>query len=62
MEIKEGDNVTWLYMQRGGYGYVMPVNAKVVKISPKRIQIEIKKLDGSSVFRWVKRENLVIKE
>jgi len=55
-----GERCTWLKTFRGGYGYVYPVGAVVTAINQHsgRVQIEVKKVDGSLVKRWVKLDNL----
>jgi hypothetical protein len=35
------EKVNWLFQPRGGYGYVVPVAALVVKRNPKRVRIAV---------------------
>lgn len=53
-----GERVVWLYCTRGGYGYVLPVDATVIRTTAKRVRIEAKRTDGTTVVRSVKPENL----
>jgi len=53
-----GDRVTWLQQLRGGYGYICPVDSIVVKVGPKRIQIDAPLRDGGTKKVWVKPETL----
>lgn len=57
-ELKPGMEVTWMYQPRGGYGSVVPVDAKVLKVNEKTIRIEARKKTGEFVKRNVKPENL----
>ena len=36
-----GQIVNWMYRQRGGYGFTIPIKAEVVKHTPKRVQIRV---------------------
>ena len=56
--MKPGDQVSWSYTPRGGYGWVIPVNAEVVKVNPKTIRILVKRIDGEMVERNVRPESL----
>ena len=56
-----GQQVTWIYIPPGGYGYTLPVNGVVTKIGKARIQIQVTKRDGSPALRWVKPDNLTPK-
>jgi hypothetical protein len=53
-----GQPVTWLHTPRGGYGYTYPVNAVVVKVGKKRVQLEAPLKDGNTKLVWVKPANL----
>ena len=53
-----GQRVRWLHTPQGGYGYVIPVDAEVVSIGPKRIQIQAVTKAGTVAVRWVRPENL----
>jgi len=44
--LKVGQEVTWRCELRGGYGYVIFVKAKVIKLNPKRCRIEAPLLKG----------------
>lgn len=50
----------WLHVPRGGYGYVLPVPAKIVGLNlmGDRAIIEVQKRDGSTVRRHVLVTNL----
>jgi|GEM_PF-2888269 hypothetical protein len=56
--MKPGDQMTWLYTQRGGYGFVIPINAEVVKVNAKMVRIRVQKVSGEMVERTVKPESL----
>jgi len=53
-----GQSVTWMYTPPGGYGYVQPVPATVVRLTAKRVFIRVLKYDGTWVERAVKPERL----
>jgi hypothetical protein len=43
-----GDRVTWMREARGGYGYVMPVPAVVVRVNRVRVTIRARLAAGGS--------------
>ena len=53
-----GTRVTWRYEQRGGWGYVIPVAAVVVRVGPRRVLIRAasRRIGGEwrIVERWVR--------
>jgi hypothetical protein len=53
-----GDSVTWLHQPRGGYGYVIPVNATVTRIGERQIQIRAERKDGGTKLTYVLPLNL----
>lgn len=56
-----GDRVNWLRSARGGYGFVTPIAAVVLKIGQKRIQVRIaQRIDGAwhTKARWVDADSL----
>ena len=53
-----GQRIVWLHEYRGGYGYVHRIPGVVVKATPKRVQIEVRKTSGEAVRRWVLPQNL----
>ena len=54
-----GQRVTWLYQPRGGYGYTVPVDARVVRFSRRgRPVIEVRTVAGEAVTRCVLAESL----
>lgn len=60
-ELTVGMNLIWLYIPRQGWSPTIPVNAKVIKINPKTVQIEVQqKVRGEweTVKRNVKLESL----
>lgn len=57
-EIKPGDRLVWLYTPRGGYGYSYAVDARVVKVGAKKVQIEVPHVHLGPVLRWVSPERL----
>jgi len=56
--VTPGQAVTWLYVPRGGYGFVCPVPATVVSVSAKRVTIDAALRRGGTKRISVKRENL----
>jgi len=58
MTITPGQQLTWTYTPRGGYGFSYPVNAEVVKVNSKTIRIRVQKRNGTMVERNVKPESL----
>jgi hypothetical protein len=56
--MQPGDKVTWLYTPRGGYGYIIPVNAEVVRVSGKTVRVRVQRVDGEMVERNVRPESL----
>lgn len=56
--IQPGDKLTWLYTPRGGYGYITPVDAEVLKVGSRKVKIRVRKVSGELVERWVSPENL----
>jgi hypothetical protein len=57
-----GQRVRWLHTPRGSYGYIIPVDAEIVSVGPKRIQIQATTKAGTVAVRWVAPENLRIVE
>jgi hypothetical protein len=59
-DVYPGCLVTWLHVPRGGYGYVLPVDAKVVWCgrTAKTVRIEVVTKDGRTVVRTVDPKNL----
>jgi hypothetical protein len=51
--MKVGDHVTWLHVPRGGYGYSMPVDAKILAIHVKQATVQVKTRAGALVRRRV---------
>jgi hypothetical protein len=56
--IAAGDWCTWLHTPRGGYGYVIPVDARVVRVTPARAQVEVTLRSGARELRWVRLAHL----
>ena len=46
--MKPGDNVVWMYEHRGGYGYVVPVPAVLVKMHKVNAVIDAQLKDGGT--------------
>jgi hypothetical protein len=53
-----GDLATWLYEPRGGYGYIIPVDAEVVRVTGKRVRVRVRRVSGEMVERTVTEERL----
>lgn len=56
--LRPGDRVTWLHVARGGYRYITPVDATVVRVGKKRVLVEVQHLRLGLVQRWVSPESL----
>lgn len=57
-ELGSGMLVSWIHVPRGGYGFPTPVDAVVVKVTDKRVRIEVSLRDGRRVERLVTPESL----
>lgn len=59
-EFKPGDRATWMRVQRGGYGYVVPVPCTIEQLPEAggRVRIRVVKADGVIAYRYVARESL----
>lgn len=60
-DVFPGCLVTWLHTPRGGYGYAMPVDAKVISCHRRlstRVTIEVTTKLGDKVQRCVDAKNL----
>lgn len=55
-----GALVTWMHVPRGGFGHTMPVDAKIIALSPHgaRATIEVRTKTGGTVHRSVQTANL----
>lgn len=54
-----GDRVTWTFSAPGGYGYVVPVAAIVLKVTASRAQIAVaRKVSGA----WIREKKTVSRE
>ena len=53
-----GEWVTWLREERGGYGYITPVRAQIIRTTAKRVRIRALRRDGSWAERAVRPEHL----
>jgi hypothetical protein len=60
--MQPGDKMPWLYTPRGGYGYTIPVNAEVVKVSAKTVRVRVRRVNGEMVERNVKPASLKMRE
>jgi hypothetical protein len=59
--MQPGDLATWLHRQRGGYRWIQPVDAVVVRTTPRRVLIEVSRATGERVQRWVTPDRLRLK-
>jgi hypothetical protein len=57
-ELAPGMHVSWIHNPRGGYGFALPVDALVVKVTKSRVRIEVPLHDGTRVARIVKPDSL----
>lgn len=53
-----GQDVSWRYVPRGGWGFPVYVPARILKINPKTIRIKAKRKDGEWEARNVKPQSL----
>lgn len=53
-----GQSVTWRHQPRGGYGYVIPVDGTVVRVTGRRVVIRVPLRNGTRVERRVRPEHL----
>lgn len=49
---------TWHHKPRGGYGYVIPVPARVISETPRRVRIAALLRDGGEKIVSVRRDAL----
>ena len=54
----------WLHEPSGGYGYIVPVPCRLLTLSAsgKRMQVAALMKDGTEKTRWVKIENLKLRD
>jgi hypothetical protein len=52
-ECHPGMLVTWLDCPRGGYGFAIPMDAIVVRVTAKRVRVSVPLRDGRCVERVV---------
>lgn len=54
-----GQRVIWMQQHRGGYGYVTPVKAEVIRMTGQRVRIRVwRNEDGQPVEKLVKVASL----
>jgi hypothetical protein len=55
-----GALVFWMHTPRGGYGYQIPIDARIDALNPQgdKARIEVVKNDGAVVLRNVKTSSL----
>lgn len=56
--VSVGDLVRYRHEAKGGYGFISIIPASLVKVGPKRVQIEIR-TEGRSWRRWVDPSNVL---
>ena len=61
-QLAPGSLVTWMHTPPGGYGYQMPIPARVVHVAKKRVTILVETKGGQTVRRHVKPESLKLRE
>ena len=55
-----GQPVVWQYQAHGAMSPIQLINAEVVKLGAKKVQIKIKGKDNGEIFkRWVNSNKLV---
>lgn len=57
-DVWPGQQLTWLHVPRGGYGFSWNVDAEVVKVGRSLVTIRVKKASGEMVERRVKPDSL----
>ena len=60
-DVFPGARVVWLHVPRGGYGFILPVEAEVVSHGGRpsmRVKIQVETRVGKRVNRVVDAENL----
>lgn len=55
-----GQKVIWLYKNRPDSADVQKIPAEVVKLSPKQVQIKVRKNNNEFINRWVSPTRLEI--
>jgi hypothetical protein len=53
-----GQEVIWRHVCRGGYGYVVQLPAKVVRVTAARVVIDVTYLNGNAGRHKVRPESL----
>lgn len=56
--MKPGDTVIWKQKPNGGYGFIVPVDATILRIGEKTATIEVRRTNGATVKRVVRIESL----
>ena len=51
--LRVGTPVVWEYETRRGWGFVMDIPGVVVRFGRERVCIQVQKVDGAWVERWV---------
>jgi len=57
-DIITGCTLTWLHEPRGGYGYVIPVDALVLSKGNSKVKVEVKLRNGGKSIRFVNPDKL----
>ena len=58
MEIEPGQQVIWNYKSCTTNIYAHKIPAKIIKLSPKQVQIQVKNTTGKIFRRWVHQDRL----
>lgn len=59
-KFQSGEKATWLYVPRGGYGYIYPVPVTVVGYTKAgKVLVDALLKDGTTTKRYVQEESLV---
>lgn len=51
--LRVGQPVDWAYVPRGGWGWPIHVPGVVVRFGAARVCVQVQKVDGTWVERWV---------
>ena len=57
-EFEAGQELTWVYVPRGGYGFPINVPVKVIRVAQKRVRVEAPLARGGTKEVWVWPRNL----
>jgi hypothetical protein len=56
--MKPGDEYTWTFVPRGGYGYPISVHVTISRVGRRRVLVVAPLKSGGTTMVWVRRERL----